>query len=164
METGEAARPDALGASDHEQQLKLANEAVYKHSLELATKNKTLSLLSKLYEIATLALEDVQMAERMTAVIQAEFGFEVVGMLLYDQTKDTLAPLAFALSGRVAAAESAAGFKLKDGFRGSASRFVQVKKALTDKQMVYVEDCKQLFCAENQQKCAQSVFSVLRKL
>ena len=150
METGPTATQTIPNTSDYEQQLKSANETIYKHSLELVTKNKTLALLGKLYEIATLALEDVEMAERMTAVIQAEFNFEIVGMLLYDQTKDALNPLAFALSVPVAAAAARSTFK--DDFAGSVSRFVHIKKALTDKQMVYVENCTQLFCSESQQK------------
>src|SRR3989344_8410055 len=89
---------DILSASspDYESQLKKANEEVYKHSLELAVKNKTLSLLSKLYEISVLALLPAELGQKLTQTIQEVLSFERVSILLYDAASDTLIPLAHA--------------------------------------------------------------------
>ena len=76
--------------TSYEEQLKAANEIVYKHGLELALKNKTLSLLGKLYEIATLALERKEMAKRVVETIQAEFDFEMVAIEAYDGSNFSL--------------------------------------------------------------------------
>ncbi|MDO8452014.1 MAG: HAMP domain-containing sensor histidine kinase [bacterium] len=86
--------------SDSESQLKAANEEVYKHSLELAVKNKTLSLLRKLYEISVLALLPKELAEKLMQAIQEILSFERVSILLYEATSDILVPLAHAETAR----------------------------------------------------------------
>jgi signal transduction histidine kinase len=93
---------------------KSVTEALYKQNLELAVKNKTLSLLGKLYEISIMALEPEELAERVTKAIQDDFSFELVGVLLYNKEKDALSPLAFAESERFSAVEAASGISLKD--------------------------------------------------
>src|SRR6185295_1660148 len=102
----------------YEEQLKAANEIVYKHGLELALKNKTLSLLGKLYEIATKSLDQMEMAKQVTEVIQQEFDFEVVGILRYDGVAFT--PLATATSKRVLELEVAEGISHKHSETASA--------------------------------------------
>ncbi len=75
-------------------------ESLYKQNLELAVKNKTLSLLSKLYEISILTLSPKELAKKISETIQADFNFEIVGIMLYDKVKDELTPLAFSESKR----------------------------------------------------------------
>jgi len=121
-------------SSDTEKQLKEVNESVYKHSLELAVKNKTLLLLSNLYEIATLALEGKEMAVRMTRIIQEEFEFEAAGLLTFDVENKALDLLAFTVSERVAAIEVAHGNLLEESFSGKISHSSHMHNALTSKQ------------------------------
>ena len=84
-----------------EEQLRLTNETLYKHSRELAVKNKVLSFLSRLYEISTQTLEQKQLAEQVAFALQAEFDFEIVGIYQYDADIDELLPLSVAVSERI---------------------------------------------------------------
>ena len=76
-------------------------ENLYKKNVELLTKNKTLSLLSKLYEISILALEPKDLALRLCQTVQVDLSFEHVGILIYENKSDSLLPLAFSNSERV---------------------------------------------------------------
>ncbi len=89
---------EAKAEEQAEVQLQAANEDLYKHSLELAAKNKTLLLLERLYEISILALEPKELGERLCETIQQDFEFELVGILRYDGAMDLFSPLAFAQS------------------------------------------------------------------
>lgn len=70
--------------------LKTINEELYKRNVELAVKNKTLSLLQKLYEVSVLALEPKPLITKVTKLIQNELEFELVQVLLYDRKRDIL--------------------------------------------------------------------------
>jgi signal transduction histidine kinase len=74
---------------------------LYKQNIEISGKNKTLSLLSKLYEISILTLAPKDLALQISQTIQLNLNFELAGLLLYDEAKHTLAPLAFADSQRL---------------------------------------------------------------
>lgn len=76
-------------------------QELYKRNVELAVKNKTLSLLGKLYEISILTLEPVSLAERITQTIQTELEFDLVGIFSYEGKNDELTPLHFAKSKRL---------------------------------------------------------------
>ena len=76
-------------------------QELYKRNAELAVKNKTLSLLGKLYEISILALEPQALAERITEIIRADLDFDLVGIFRYDGERDLLTPLHFAESKRL---------------------------------------------------------------
>lgn len=84
-----------------EEQLRITNENLYKHSHELAVKNKVLSFLGKLYEISVLTLNQKTLAEQVAFAIQAEFDFEIVGIFIYDKSTNSLTPLTIAVSERV---------------------------------------------------------------
>lgn len=84
-----------------EEQLRITNENLYKHSHELAVKNKVLSFLGKLYEISVLSLSQKLLAEQVAFAIQAEFDFEIVGIFLYEKSSQSLTPLTIAVSERV---------------------------------------------------------------
>ncbi|MBV9349836.1 MAG: GAF domain-containing sensor histidine kinase [Patescibacteria group bacterium] len=130
----DAVRMQAAAEISYEEQLKAANEIVYKHGLELAIKNKTLSLLGKLYEIATLSLESAEMAKRVTEMIRQEFDFEIVGMLGYDGMN--LLPLAQAASKRVSDLEAVGG-SFHDA-HGAIPASV-IMRAVTTKRPAYTE-------------------------
>lgn len=142
--------------SDHEKQLKEINETVYKHSLELAVKNKTLALLGTLYEIATLALAGEEMAARVTTTIQSEFDFEMVGMLAYDPTRGAFHPLAAAVSTTAMAVVDKE--TLQKHFVGSAAKFPKIAEAISLRHMVYTEDFAQMCgAAAADEVCAQLI-------
>jgi signal transduction histidine kinase len=75
-------------------------ENLYKQNLELAVKNKTLSILGKLYEISIQELSSKELAQRITSVIQTDFEFERVGILTYDAANNSATVLAFSESER----------------------------------------------------------------
>lgn len=76
-------------------------ENLYKQNVEIAEKNKTLSLLSKLYEISILTLAPKELAKKISQTVQADLSFELVGILLYSKKRNELTPLAFASSERL---------------------------------------------------------------
>ena len=84
-----------------EEQLQLTNETLYKHSHELAVKNKALSFLSQLYEISTLTLTQKQLAEQVAVALQTEFDFEIVGIYQYLAEENDLSPLSVITSERI---------------------------------------------------------------
>jgi signal transduction histidine kinase len=91
--------PQAPNGS-YEEQLKAANEVVYKHGLELAERNKVLLLLDKLYDISIKALTPKDVAGQIATTVRETFDFERVGIRSYDKTRDDLKSLAFAESER----------------------------------------------------------------
>ncbi len=76
-------------------------QELYKRNVELAVKNKVLSLLDKLYEISILSLEPSTLAERITQTIQTELDFDLVGIFRYDDLADKLTSFHFAKSKRL---------------------------------------------------------------
>src|SRR3989344_1107397 len=73
-------------------------ENLYKKNIELLTTNKTLSLLSKLYEISILTLEPKELASRISQTVQVDLSFELVGIFILDPKNDVLNSLAFSRS------------------------------------------------------------------
>ncbi len=80
---------------------KKITEKLYEQNLELAVKNKTLSLLEELYQTSILTLMPVQMAEKITEIIRKDLNLEFVGVLIFQKEADSLTPLAFSLSERL---------------------------------------------------------------
>ena len=58
------------------------NQQIYKHSLELAVVNKTLSLLRKLYQISLLSLDPSSLSEKDSVTIRVDLNMVVVGFFL----------------------------------------------------------------------------------
>ena|SRR3989338_7298859 len=77
------------------------SENLYKKNIELLTKNKTLSLLRKLYEISILTLKPQDLAVRVSQTVQVDLSFELVGILIFEPESASLIPLAFSKSERV---------------------------------------------------------------
>jgi signal transduction histidine kinase len=97
--------------STAEDQLRQANEEVYKHSLELAIRNKTLSLLRQLYQISILTLDAKALCEKITTTVREALEFELVSIMTYGGN-DTLTPVATAQSERLLEAVAATGYPL----------------------------------------------------
>lgn len=87
-----------IGANLEEKHLSDINKELYKRNLELAVKNKTLSLLRELYQISILTLEPKDLAAKVVQTIQQALGFELTGIFIYSKDEDCLEPLAFAQS------------------------------------------------------------------
>lgn len=66
------------------------NALLYKHNVELATKNKALSLLSHLYETSILTLEPDDLIRRITESVRDALNYESVAVFLYNKNEDTL--------------------------------------------------------------------------
>ncbi len=95
-----------------EKHLKDVNESLYKQNLETSWKNKTLSLLAKLYEISVEALKPEELATAMAEAIQTALNFEFVGIYHCEDAKAELKPLHTALSNRARDVEKSTGTSL----------------------------------------------------
>ncbi len=80
--------------------LQSLNEQLYKHSLELAVVNKTLSLLRKLYQISLLSLEPATLSEKVSETVRVDLNMEVVGVFLLEEDTNSLIPFKFSKSKR----------------------------------------------------------------
>ncbi len=112
---------------------KKITEQLYAQNLELAVKNKTLSLLENLYQTSVLTLMPEDMAAKITDLIRQDLNFEFASVLVFDQESDTLATLAFSVSGRLAKAMAVAGFDANRAKIGNVSKNDFFKKAVYEK-------------------------------
>jgi signal transduction histidine kinase len=77
------------------QELAHVTQEMYKKNLELAEKNKTLSLLQKIEEIILGSLTDLQqISQQITKVMVEEADFQLVSIFLINNEKKTFIPLA----------------------------------------------------------------------
>ena len=112
--------------------------SLYRQNVEISGKNKTLSLLSKLYEISILTLVPKDLAAKISQTVQVSLSFELVGILLYDEPKDELIPLAFTCSSRLQKVQS--DFKVSfDNLTVPASGSAFLKGLIQKKSMGYTE-------------------------
>ncbi|HEV8052886.1 MAG TPA: HAMP domain-containing sensor histidine kinase [Parachlamydiaceae bacterium] len=81
--------------------LKQITENLYKQNLELAVKNKTLSVLRQLYQISILGLEPELLSNEITKTIQSALDFQHVGLYCFISETNELHPLGFSSSDRV---------------------------------------------------------------
>ncbi|MBP7831613.1 MAG: HAMP domain-containing histidine kinase [Candidatus Pacebacteria bacterium] len=98
------------------------NEDLYKHNLELAMVNKTLSLLRKLYQISLLELDPVTLANKVSDTVRVDFNLEIAGIFVYDKKKDLLEPLHFSKSERLLASVEKTDFHFKDAMIFNVSK------------------------------------------
>lgn len=82
-------------------QLQTINQELYKRNVELAIRNKTLSLLRELYGISIQTLDVKTLTGRIADIIQKGFSFEIVGIFLLSADGKTLQQAALAQSERV---------------------------------------------------------------
>ena len=80
---------------------KKITEALYEHNLEISAKNKTLSLLEKLYQVSILTLTPEMMARTITYTIREDLNLEFSGVFIFKQNSDALTSIAFSKSKRL---------------------------------------------------------------
>ncbi len=80
---------------------KKITEKLYEQNLELAVKNKTLSLLETLYQTSVLTLAPEEMAKKITDIIQKDLNLEFTGIFNFDKQSDSLNSLALSQSERL---------------------------------------------------------------
>ena len=85
-----------------EENLQQLNEQIYKHSLELAVINKTLSLLRKLYQISLLTLDPDKLSEKISDTVRVDLNMEMVGIFTVLGDSKNLEPQPFSMSERFA--------------------------------------------------------------
>ena len=93
---------------------KKVTEKLFEQNLELAVKNKTLSLLENLYQTSVLTLLPEEMAQKITDIIRADLHLELAGVLVFKKEADSLVPLAFSKSERLLKTLNNLGFLLAD--------------------------------------------------
>ena len=93
---------------------KKITEKLYEQNLELAVKNKTLSLLERLYQASVLNLTPEEMAKQITDIIRKDLNLEIAGVLIFERKNDSLRPLAFSKSERLVKTLKNLGFFFHD--------------------------------------------------
>lgn len=85
---------------DEKEEAQKITETLYQHNLEITAKNKTLSLLEKLYQTSILTLTPEVLAKDISDTIRTELNMEFAGIIVFDKNSDSLLPLAFSRSER----------------------------------------------------------------
>jgi len=111
-------------------------EQLYQQNQELAVKNKTLSLLEKLYQTSTLTLTPQEMAQAITDNIQKDLNLELAGILRFDKRKDVLESLAFSESERLSKVNTV----LKDSTMQKVSQHAFFTKAIASRSLVVTKN------------------------
>ena len=111
---------------------KKITEVLYEHNLELAVKNKTLSLLEELYQRSILNLSPEKMSQEIDDTIRKDLNLEFSGILLWDRNSDTLLPLAFSKTDRLLKILKKLGFSLKEIKITNASEREFFKKVVSE--------------------------------
>lgn len=120
----------AVSPEQFEDQLKAANEQLYSHSLDLAIRNKTLSLLRQLYQISILTLDPPTLAKEIVTTVREILEFEMVAIYTFDSAIDTFVPLKFSRSERLEKLVSDANHPLKEHVIEHASENAFLKPVL----------------------------------
>jgi len=111
---------------------KIAQE-LYGRNLELATKNKTLSLLEKLYQTSIKTLAPEEMAAAVTGIIRHDLNLEFAGILAFNKKADTLASLGFSHSAHLAETLAKVKFFFENLHIDQASKNRFFSRALVNK-------------------------------
>ena len=77
------------------------NQMLYTRNVELAVKNKALSLLGHLYETSILALTPTDLAKSVTDSVRSTLNYELVSVFAYDKEGDTLTKIGLSASDRL---------------------------------------------------------------
>jgi signal transduction histidine kinase len=138
-----AKKPKDIKASSSagtSEELQSITQNLYKQNLELAVKNKTLSLLGKLYEISIQTLSPVELSQKLTSVIQADFEFERVAIFKYDEKIDTAIALADAESARFHEARKEMNVFFDDVKYPNVSQLPCFKEIFETKRLNFTQD------------------------
>ena len=134
--------PDKTANDTNLQEL---NEQIYKHSLELAEVNKTLSLLRKLYQISLLTLDPAQLSEKISDTVRVDLNMEVVGFFLFNDEKKTLAPFTFSKSDRYLEASKSVPLELDKKEIDTPEQNAILKKVIIEKEWQPVGSLQDIF-------------------
>lgn len=91
---------DATSASSSTDYLTAVNQQLYARNLELAVRNKTLSLLRKLYEITLSTLEPKELAQKAIHAVRESLNVELATVFVAHEDDHTLTLLDYAASER----------------------------------------------------------------
>ena len=113
---------------------KKITEKLYEQNLELAVKNKTLSLLEKLYQKSVLTLLPGEMSREITDVIRQDLNLEIAGILIFQKEDDSIIPLSFSKSERCTQVLNKFGFEPQNTTIKDISRHDFFKQVVYDRQ------------------------------
>lgn len=135
--------------------LQEVNQEIYKRNLGLATLNKTLSLLRKLYQISLLTLDPASLSTKVSETIRVDLNMEVVGVFLYNEKKDLLSPFPFSKSKRLeAAAKNIGGLDYKN--IEQVKNDLIFKNVIHERQSELIDNIADLFSGPTSQKSLSS--------
>jgi signal transduction histidine kinase len=121
------------------------NQEIYKHSLELAVVNKTLSLLRKLYQISLLSLDPASLSEKVSDTIRVDLNMETVGIYLFEEETNLLTPFKFSKSERFEKAVKAQKLNLDELKIKDLSADSKVGKVITAKTSEVTDNLKDVW-------------------
>ncbi len=123
-------------ASSKSTELQELNQEIYKHSLELAVVNKTLSLLRKLYQISLLSLDPAAISEQISETVRVDLNLETVGIFLLEEDKDALRPFKFSQSERLSTVLKKQKLDLEQLPIEESSKHKTIKQVVSGKEAV----------------------------
>ncbi len=124
---------------------KKITEMLYAQNLELAVKNKTLSLLEKLYQTSTQTLMPEEMAKAITNVICKDLNLEFAGVFVFKKETDSLNPLSFSKSERLSKVLTKIGFSLDSISIKDVSKRDFLKKVIYNQEPIITNNFEEIF-------------------
>ncbi|OGZ66675.1 MAG: hypothetical protein A3C50_02195 [Candidatus Staskawiczbacteria bacterium RIFCSPHIGHO2_02_FULL_43_16] len=124
---------------------KKITEKLYEQNLELAVKNKTLSLLENLYQTSVLTLMPEDMARKIADIIRKDLNLEFAGVFALEKDGDALLPLAFSVSERLQRVLGDFGISLKNTKITGVSRNDFLKRIIYGKLESSTNDFKDIW-------------------
>ncbi len=128
-----------------EDHLKEIAEQLYSRNVELAIRNKTLSLLRELYQISILTLEPEELALRIAVTVQNSLDFELFGILLYNEKDKSLSPLGFSLSTKFSESQRARSCSIETLNVPDVAKVPVISQIISDKKIKEVPHIKDVW-------------------
>ncbi|MBI2482323.1 MAG: hypothetical protein HYV76_02065 [Candidatus Vogelbacteria bacterium] len=149
--------PPTKAGSDPGQHLQEVNEELYKRNLDLAVRNKTLSLLRELYQISILTLEPKDLAAKIASTVQLALDLEIMGIFIFDEDKTHLVPLSVHESEKVIMAEKSLGYSLKSLIIPVGPGDSLLSQVLAERGMRQVLNLKEIWDGAIESKMAEGI-------
>lgn len=131
--------------SSEDEHLQSITESLYKQNLELAVKNKTLSLLGELYEISIQEFRPEEILDKMTEDVRAALEFELVSFFMYYPDRDFLEETGSSQSARTKKWFDKKEYHLEHVSLQKASTNPIIKQFITYKKPVFNETLEYFF-------------------
>lgn len=125
--------------------LKEIAEQLYSRNVELAIRNKTLSLLRELYQISILTLEPEELALRIAVTVQNTLEFELFGILMYNEKERSLVPLGFSLSSKFSDSQRAKSCSIENLNIPNVEKVPVISEIIEDKKIKEVSHIKDVW-------------------